>query len=171
MNTKRTVTEIEIALARSGRFHFRRNIVVFNVNGWSGTLPIFHECDMLVCTKSGYLTEVEIKRTWSDFLADFKKKHKHENMGLMKYFYYCLPASFDLDETYDVLEEHNVNYSGIYFYDEYLNFRFHGCRKDDYQNRCLQGHKKLTVEQQLEVARLGAMRVIGLKEKLITKEQ
>ena len=52
-----------------------------------------------------------------------------------------------------------------------MNLQFHGCRvsQDDYQNRCLQGYKKLTTEQQLEVARLGAMRVIGLKEKLITK--
>lgn len=171
MNTKRTITEIEIALAHSCSFDFRRNIVVFNVNGWSGKLPIFHECDMLLCTKSGYLTEIEIKRTWSDFLADFKKKHKHENMGLIKYFYYCLPQSFDLNKIYDILEENNVNYSGIYFYDEYMNLQFHGCRvsQDDYQNRCLQGYKKLTTEQQLEVARLGAMRVIGLKEKLITK--
>lgn len=91
----------------------------------------------------------------------------------MKYFYYCLPASFDLKETYDVLEEHKVNYSGILFYDEYLNFQLYGFRvsQDDYRNRCMQGHKKLTIEQQLEVARLGAMRVIGLKEKLITKGQ
>lgn len=125
---------------------------------------------MLVCTKSGYLTEIEIKRTWSDFLADFKKKHKHENMGLMKYFYYCLPSSFDLNKTYDILEEHKVNYSGIYFYDEYLNFQLHGCRisQEEYQNKRLQDFKKLTVEQQLEIARLGAMRVIGLKEKLIS---
>lgn len=173
MNTQRTLYEIEVALAHYNSFDFRRNIVAFNVNGWSGTLPIFHECDMLVCTKSGYLTEIEIKRTWSDFVADFKKKHKHENNGLMKYFYYCLPASFDLKETYVLLEEHKVNYSGILFYDEYLNFQFHGFRvsQDDYQNRCLKGHKKLTIEQQLEVARLGAMRVIGLKEKLITKGQ
>lgn len=36
MNTKRTITEIEIALAHSCSFDFRRNIVVFSVNGWSG---------------------------------------------------------------------------------------------------------------------------------------
>lgn len=173
MNTKRTITEIEIALARSSIFDFKKNIVVFNVNGWSKTLPIFHECDVLVCSKSGYLTEIEIKRTWSDFLADFKKRHKHENMGLIKYFYYCLPYSFDLKRVYSVLEENKVNYSGIYLYDEYLNLQFRGYRvsQDDYQNRCLQGYKKLTTEQQLEVARLGAMRVIGLKEKLTKIKQ
>ena len=94
--SKKSLYEIELALARSDMFNFRRNLVVFNVNGWSAILPIFHECDVLICSKSGYLTEVEIKRTWSDFLADFKKKHKHENKKLIKYFYYCLPASFDL---------------------------------------------------------------------------
>jgi hypothetical protein len=37
-----------------------------------------HECDVLGITKAGYLVEFEIKRSRSDFRADFKKKHKHE---------------------------------------------------------------------------------------------
>lgn len=48
MNTKRTITEIEIALAHSCSFDFRRNIVVFNVNGWSGKLPDIG-CILLLC--------------------------------------------------------------------------------------------------------------------------
>ena len=49
--------------------------------------------NMLVLSKSGYLTEVEIKRSWNDFLADFKKKHNHNNYQIIKYFYYCVPES------------------------------------------------------------------------------
>ena len=78
MNTKRTLYEIEIALSKHDSFNFIRNIIAFNVNGLSASLNIFHECDMLVLSKAGYLTEIEIKRSWSDFLADFKKTHSHE---------------------------------------------------------------------------------------------
>lgn len=166
MDTKRTLYEIEVALSKLPEFDFRKNIIAFNVNGISEKLPIFHECDMIVCSKSGYLTEIEIKRSWNDFLSDFKKKHKHESEGLIKYFYYCLPSVFDLDKTYKILEENGVVYSGIYFYDEYLNFQFHAARADDiYINRYIPC-KKLFIEQQLEIARLASMRVIGLKEKI-----
>ena len=79
MDTNRTLYEIEVALAKLPEFDYRKNIVVFNVQGISRLMPIYHECDMLVCSKSGYLTEIEIKRSWSDFLADFKKKHNHHN--------------------------------------------------------------------------------------------
>lgn len=167
MNTKRTLYEIEVALSKLAEFDYRKNIIAFNVNGISEKLPIFHECDMLVCSKSGYLTEIEIKRSWSDFLSDFKKKHKHESEGLIKYFYYCLPSVFDLDKTYKILEENGVVYSGIYFYDEYLNFQFHAAKiYDDYYAKRYIPCKKIFIEQRLEIARLASMRVIGLKEKI-----
>lgn len=167
-DTERTLYEIEVALAKTDDFNFVRNIVAFNVNGLSEKLPIFHECDMLVCSKAGYLTEIEIKRSWSDFLADFKKKHKHESGGIIKYFYYCLPASFDLHKVYDILDENGVYYSGIYLYDEYLNFQCYYARvhEDTYINRYIPSCRKLFLEQQLELARLGAMRVIKLKEQI-----
>ena len=88
MNTERTLYEIEVALSKSDAFNFVRNIIAFNVNGMSDSLSIWHECDMLVLSKSGYLTEIEIKRSWADFLADFKKRHTHEGRGIIKYFYY-----------------------------------------------------------------------------------
>lgn len=165
--TNRTIYEIEVALCKLPEFDFRKNIVAFNVNGISEKLPIFHECDMLVCSKSGYLTEIEIKRSWNDFVADFEKRHKHESEGLIKYFYYCLPSFFDLVKTYDILEKNEMLYSGIYFYDEYLNFQFHGARiyDDNYIKRYIPS-KKLFIEQQLEIARLASMRVVGLKDKI-----
>ena len=167
METNKSLFEIEVALAKLPEFDFRKNIVAYNINGISDRLPIWHECDMLVCSKSGYLTEIEIKRSWSDFLADFKKKHKHESEGLIKYFYYCLPSYFELEKTYKILEENDILYSGIYFYDDYLNFQFHAAKiRDDYYANRSMICKKLFIEQQLEIARLASMRVIGLKEKL-----
>ena len=173
-DTKRTLYEIEVALAKYRDFDFRKNIIAFNVNGWSATLPINHECDMLVCSKSGYLTEIEIKRSWSDFLADFKKKHHHESEGLIKYFYYCVPECL-YEKVTDYLYENEITCAGIITYDDNLTITIRGVRMkpyfvgnpDEYRIGITQdGYKKLFLEQQLEVARLGAMRVIGLKEKI-----
>ncbi len=36
-----------------------------------------HEADLLWINENDYLTEVEIKVSYNDFLADFKKKEKH----------------------------------------------------------------------------------------------
>lgn len=177
MDTERTLYEIEVALAKTDTFNFVKNIVAYNVNGVGASLLLCHECDMLVLSKSGYLTEIEIKRSWTDFLADFKKKHKHESNGLVKYFYYCVPECM-LDKVYEKLEELEVDYSGVITYDENLKIKFHGyrVRNDKYHintdeeysyfNR-EQPHRKLFLEEQLQVARYGAMRAIGLKEKLI----
>lgn len=174
MDTNRTLYEIEIALSKSEHFNFTKNIVVFNINGISNKLPIHHECDMLVLSKSGYLTEIEIKRSWSDFLADFNKKHSHESRGIIKYFYYCIPERF-LKKAYDKLEEENRDYSGIITYDEDLKIRLHGHRDRvkvnlggnySYSFITNKTYRKLYLEEQLEVARLGAIKVIKLKEKI-----
>jgi len=172
--TKRTLEEIEVALAEKREFHFVRNLVAFNVRGESRKLPIYHECDMLVCSASGYLTEIEIKRSWADFLADFKKRHEHESpygsLSGIKYFYYCLPSGC-LEKAYDVLDEHGTVYSGIITYDEDLTLEMHGRRvkfvRDGQEqvNYCFYSRsaEPLFLEQRLELARLGCMRVVTYK--------
>jgi len=52
------------------------------VAGFSGMG--LHECDVLAISKSGYLIEYEIKRSRSDFRADFKKEHKHRFLSERK---------------------------------------------------------------------------------------
>lgn len=74
MDTKRSLYEIEINVVKSDDFDYTKKLVVFNVIGQSDKLPLWHECDILVCSNSGYLTEIEIKRSYVDFLNDFKKK-------------------------------------------------------------------------------------------------
>lgn len=178
MDTNRTLYEIEIALAKSSHFNFIKNIVVFNINGISCKLPIFHECDMLVLSKLGYLTEIEIKRSWSDFLKDFNKTHSRESMGIIKYFYCCIPESL-LKKAYDKLEEINRDYSGIITYDEDLKIKLHGHRyrvkvnlgNYSYSFITNKTYRKLYLEEQLEVARLGAIKVIKLKEKISKSSQ
>lgn len=124
MDTNRTLYEIEVALCNTDKFSYIKNIIAFNVIGVSSLLLIDHECDMLVLSKSGYLTEIEIKRSWSDFRADFKKKHCHES-ELIKYFYYCVPLSIK-DKVSQFLTEKDIPYTGIITYDEELNIEFYG---------------------------------------------
>lgn len=175
MDTTRKLYEIEVALAKSDHFNFVRNIVAFNVHGLSDSLAIFHECDMLVLSKAGYLTEIEIKRSWSDFLADFKKNHAHEGKGIIKYFYYCVPKLL-LEKVYDMLDELKVDYTGLITYDEDLDIVLHGRRwithDGSYSYHFAEQHpyRKLFLEEQLQVARFGAMRSVMLKEKLLEKK-
>ena len=175
LNTERSLYEIEVALSKTKDFNFVKNIVAFNVNGETDLLPLWHECDMLVLSKSGFLTEIEIKRSWTDFKNDFKKKHHHEGRGLIKYFYYCVPKSI-LEQCYDLLVEqgNDFQYSGIITYDEDLYIEMHGKKiipwgggPHYYKIIPILGFRKLFLEEQLQVARYGAMRSIMLKEKLI----
>ena len=167
MNTERKLYEIEVALAKSEQFNYVKNIVAFNVNGIGSNLLICHECDMLVLSKSGYLTEIEIKRSWSDFIADFSKKHSHENMGIIRYFYYCVPECI-VDKVYEKLKSIDMSYSGIITYDEDLKVKVKGALIDNsYVVKQINPSRKLFLEEQLQVARSGAMRSVLLKEKLI----
>lgn len=162
MNTERTLNEIECALAKY--FDIRRNIIVCNVS-W-GLLN--HEADMVVLSPSGYLTEIEIKRSISDLRADFKKEHDHSDKCL-KYFYYCVPKALK-DECEKLINDHCRYVTAIITYDEKLNLSIepvhysHSGRDFITAGREL-GGRKLFLEEQLQIARLGSMRAWGLKNK------
>ncbi len=159
-DTRLSIEEIEIGLAL--HFDIRKNIIVPNVS-W-GLLN--HEADLLILSKSGYLTEVEIKRSWTDFLADFKKGHGHKDKKIM-YRYYAVPKSIH-QKCADKLREADPYRSwGLITYDDtygdcYVNIEYvpsnHGYHSAD---------KKLYLEEQLQLARLGALRIWGLKRKII----
>ncbi len=197
-DTSRSLLDIELALA--DHFNWKKNVIAFNVLGISATLPLDHECDMLVVTPSGYLTEVEIKRSYDDFCAEFKKRHHHASSVPMKDFLYCVPAGI-LEKVVKKLEEQKIIPSGILTYDENLEFRQYGIRsnEDTPENRqraeelrkegrsillLFNGHggavrivdpnlsnHPLFLEQQLEIARLGAMRQVALRRKISELQQ
>lgn len=162
MNTKLTIEEIELALIKVREFNIRQNIVVPNVS-W-GFLN--HEADLLIMSKSGYLTEIEIKRSLSDLKADFRKDHDHSDERI-KYFYYCVPESL-LQNAIDLCIEHKRIVSGIITYSEDAHIRFNAVPY--YEGRgssCRQlPCRKLFIEEQLQVSRLGCMRVWSLKGKV-----
>lgn len=156
MDTKLTIYEIELAIVNSGLFNKRGDIFVPNVS-W-GLLN--HEADMVVMTKSGYLTEIEIKRSWEDFKADFKKPHEHDDERVYK-FYYCVPSSIK-DKVIELFKTKHEFIPAVLSYTEEgvvtdLKVGFPNTNRG----------RKLFLEEQLTIARLGCMRVWNLKQKLV----
>ena len=152
---EKPITTIEMEVAISNKFGFRTNIIVPNVS-WG--LHGMHECDIFIIKSSGYCIEVEIKRSKSDLLADFKKGHHHIDKRI-KEFYYCLPES--LMKT---CEEHIPKGAGIITCRRYGNGVHATIFRDPTPRR---DAVKLTNAEQFKVAKLGTMRIWSLKNKII----
>ncbi|MEM6817189.1 MAG: hypothetical protein AAF578_00215 [Pseudomonadota bacterium] len=82
--SKITTIEMECALAR--HFNYRQNLIVPNVS-WGIDI---HECDLLVVTRAGYATEVEIKVSKTDLKKDAEKPHQHQDYRI-KSLYFAIP--------------------------------------------------------------------------------
>lgn len=107
----------EIAVANL--FDYRVYTIVPNV---SYGLGLNHECDMLLLSSSGYFTEVEIKVSKADLLADFKKSHGHRSKIISR-LYYAIPT-YLMDCLPLIPKEHGV----IEVYEEEL-------KRWDYNNK------------------------------------
>lgn len=155
-----TTVEMEVAIAKM--FGIRQHIIVPNVS-WG--LQGMHECDLFLIKKSGVAVEVEIKRSKSDFLADFKKGHDHKDRyNRITEFYYAFPEDL-LPKCISDIPEH----AGIITCERWVDYKkqervsAHIKR----QPKRIKGARKLTIEEQLKVARLGTLRIWSLKEKII----
>ena len=153
------ITTIQMEEAISRLFGVRTNIIVPNIS-WG--LPGMHECDVFIIKKSGYAVEVEIKRTKADLLADFKKKHDHSDVRIRE-FYYALPEKL-LETCTELIPEH----AGIIkcYKSQWAT------RNDIYASiirpaKIRKDARKLTMEEQFKVAKLGTMRIWTLKNKII----
>lgn len=153
MDTSLSINEIILALRNCGLWNKRSDIMIPNLS--CGLLQ--YEADFVVVSKSGYLTEIEIKRSYSDFLADFKKDHSHDAEQVY-YFYYCVPERI-AQKVIDYLKEHNIDKAVLtYSEDGSINRTSYGCVS-------LHGkHRKLFIEEQLTIARLGQLRFWNLLE-------
>ena len=161
--TELTVKDIQASLA--SYFGIRNNIIVPNVS-W-GMLD--YEADLLIMNKTGYVTEVEIKRSWSDFLADFKKDENAHKSEIIYQFWYCVP-----DEIYNKCKEKlkevypdSLDRPNIISYSENGTLDFHG-KGASY---CRGKHRKLYLEEQLKLARLGTLRYWSSEFKRITSNK
>ncbi len=83
----KTAEDIEIALAR--HFDTRRNLMIPNASWGFG---FRHEIDLLMISKSGYVTEIEIKVSKYDLKRDQKKQHGHGGPRI-KAVYFAMPSA------------------------------------------------------------------------------
>ena len=178
METKLTVQQIQrlIVEYEGGP---RKNTFVPNVSwGYFKT----HEADLVMLSKAGYMTEYEIKRSWSDFLADFKKTTNHFEDKVMQ-LYYVVPECI-ANKCWDFIANHEwpepynrrmcLDYPpvGLIWYNdggrthrkEYapLLARFTGSNNEDY---------KLFMEEQMKILRLGVMRLWTRKDQPQEQQQ
>jgi len=134
-----------------------------------------HECDLIICSKDGYLTEIEIKRSWADFLADFKKKHRHDDDDRIKCFHYAVPIAIKrkvLDHLSKMkAEKPHLIIPSVLCYDEngcISHIRSSGDGQDWSMHRSI---RPLTAEEMAHLAHLGCMRNDALTRKLITLQK
>lgn len=145
---KITADMIENAAARY--FGIRQNLIVPNVQ-WGLWI---HECDLLIMSQSGYLTEVEIKISASDLKKDLLKEHGHRDDRIKK-LYFAIPEKLLKHENKIPAR------AGILVYKIQSNwFKLH--RVALVNNLA----KPLLASDQYQLARLGALRIWGLKSKI-----
>ncbi len=162
-----TTPEMEIALA--SYFNYRVNLIVPNVH-WG---KFMHECDLLIVSKAGYCTEVEIKTSRADLRADAKKWHGHNGDGqsgkrVIKYLYFAVPEALK-DAALELAPERagiitvrdKDNVPGVYPYHP----RCQRVREPTVRRHAT----KMPDSERYKVARLGALRIWDLKRKLIDR--
>ena len=93
-----TTSAIEMAVATF--FDYRRNLIVPNIGRGMG---FRWEIDLLVCTESRYLWEVELKVTLADLKRDREKSKwaRYEQNTKIKRLYFCIPKA--LSEHVDLI--------------------------------------------------------------------
>ena len=160
-----TTLEMEIKLMHY--FDVRRNVIVPCVSNWSDL--VMFETDLLILSRSKYATAIEIKVSKSDLKNDLNKKHISQidkwvyngKFGFdhyfsnLKYFYYAVPEELQQDALSQI-----PSWSGLLtakIYDG--NYKIFEVRKPKVLFKT-----KWTDKMAFQLARLGAMRILSLKE-------
>ncbi len=147
-------TTIEIELALSKHFDIRRNTIVPNISWGLG----LHECDILMLSKSGYATEIEIKVSRSDLKKDKEKRHNHSSSKI-KNFWFAIPEKLGVEFALSHIPER----AGLIVVTTHGQCMFH---KEPIVNKSA---RKFNEQEVLKMAQLGAMRIWGLKSKVVDK--
>ena len=151
---------IEIALANY--FNIRRNLIVPNVS-W-GFRHRNYETDLVIVTPSGYAYEVEIKISKSDLIRD-KLKHKWK---LKKYHQDYRKSFFAIPHYLLEYKQHIPDFAGI------ITVRRCGRGYSTLLERNSEINtiaKQITEKERYQLARLGALRIWGLKKKIVKLEE
>lgn len=163
-----TTLEMEIALA--AHFNHRQNLIVPNVH-WGFFI---HEIDLLVVTKAGYAYEVEIKVSKADLVKDKDKRHQHhDSRGRIKYLYFAIPGKLVSEIS------HIPARAGIVTVKKYMatwgrygTGGYEKYEKEAYDCQVIRqpetlGAYKFSDSERYAIARLGALRIWSMKDKLL----
>lgn len=148
-NLIRKLKAIDIEIAVVKYFNPRVNLIVPNIS-WG---MFIHECDLLLITKNNYAYEIEIKVSRSDLKKDLEKMHCHKSNKIKK-LYFAIP-DYMLDAVEFIPER-----AGIITVSQ-------GMRCHMVRDAKINSDYKFSDADKFQVARLGAMRIWGLKEKII----
>lgn len=146
--------DIEIAIMKY--YGVRQYNIVPNVS-WGirdNNYKPLHECDLLILSSSGYATEIEIKISKYDLLKDKDKKHNH-NHNHIKYLYFAVPEELEEIALANIPER-----AGLYIAGGDGTIKKIIKKKKAEMNT--RSHK-WTLEERLQILRLGTMRIFGLK--------
>ena len=162
LQKSKPISTIEIEVAVAKLFGIRTHIIVPNL---SYGFDKMHEMDLAIITNAGLLTEVEIKRSKSDLLADFKKIHHHKDTkNRICRLYYAFPIIL-YEKCVDLIP---IN-AGIIVCNRYIDYYGHEVVGAYIKREAIKikNSRKLTIEEQLKIARLGTLRIWKFKEKAI----
>jgi len=152
------LTSLQIMLAMVDHFGYLTNIIVPNISHGIG----IHECDMLIVSKAGYLTEVEIKVSKQDLIKDKMKQHGHADRRI-KDFYFAIPEK--LKDCAKYIPER----AGIFIVKD------EKCRTFDAEInkvKCIRSSvtdkhaEKIDDNLRLQIYRLGCIRIWNLYQKI-----
>lgn len=141
---------LDIEFAVANYMNPRFNLIVPNVY-WG--LGLKYEADLIIVSPSYYCTEIEIKITGSDILADRRKSYKAHNSVKIRRFFYAVP---------DYLQDckYLPSDAGLITVDQNMT-----C-KTIRPPRTNKNSRKLTEKEYTHLLHLGCMRIWGLKEAL-----
>jgi hypothetical protein len=152
-----TLYEMEIAISKL--YGIRQHIIVPNLS-W-GFLS--HEADLFIIKRSGFGAEVEIKRSLQDMKADKNKSHNHiDKQNRINEFYYAFPI-----ELLEKCRPYVPDGAGIITCHKSSNNSYRTYARFYRDAVKIKNSRKLTIEEQLAIARLGCLRIMPLKEKLV----
>lgn len=158
--TQLSVREIQLALHHSVFINAMQDVICPNVS-W-GLLP--YEADLIAVSPHGVCTEFEIKRSFEDFKADFKKGHKHD-APIIGIFYYVIPLCLQ-DKVVAFLKERYVfmNYPAVLTYDEQGHIaQVLNDEGKPFGNAVRKNAAKLSVIDRAKLARLISLRYWDLR--------
>ena len=155
-----TTLEVEVALMRN--LDIRKNVIVTNLNG--GVVKDMHECDLIVLSPSNYATEIEIKISKYDIANEDDKTHGHSHNHIAR-LYFAVP-----EELVEIALEKIPKKAGLI-----KVITKHNTLKGTHSHHIRVVRKPQrnpnavmwTDKERNQLTRLGTMRVLGLKEKII----